>query len=165
MKNKLPANVTRNLEGIEGKSFLSKLAKNRALRLFGMSGIALFGIGKLYEYIEKNGTSLGEMPTDTESKKTWWKQAIQKAGIGIKEGSEEIWSVLNGEKAEKYFEEKGARPGYQFLESSDLLKSVKAKIQLLADKLELIYKKDPKKFDAAFIGIGLFKTGLVLGAV
>ena len=82
------------------------MARNRALRLFGISGVTLFGIGKLYEYIEKNGASLGEMPTDENGKKAWWKRAIEKAGIGAKEGAEEIWSILNGEKLEEYLTSK-----------------------------------------------------------
>lgn len=166
LKSKLPSSLANKLaEGVGDKSFLGKLAKNRALRLFGISGVTLFSIGKLYEYIEKNGASLWNIPIDTEGKKSWWKNVIEKAWIGVKDGAEEIWSTLNGEKVEKYFEEKGPRPGYQFLESSDLLKDVKWKIRLLADKLELIYKKDPVKFEAAFIGIGIFKPWIIFGAV
>lgn len=70
--------------------------------------------------------------------------------------------MLSGEKVEKYFDEKGPKLGYQFLSESELLKSAKTKIAILANKLELIYKKDPKKFDAAFSGIGLFKPGLII---
>ena len=102
----MPASVTGKLEGLEGKSFLAKIAKNRALRLFGISGIVLFGIGKLYEHIENNGASLGEMPADDEEKKSWWKKAIESAGIGIKEGAEEIWSLINGEKLDEYLTER-----------------------------------------------------------
>ncbi|MCB9807510.1 hypothetical protein H6768_06625 [Candidatus Peribacteria bacterium] len=71
-----------------------------------MSGIALFGIGRLYEYIENHGSTLGEMPSDNEGKKSWWKNALEKAGIGLKDGAEDIWAVLSGEKVEHYFEEK-----------------------------------------------------------
>lgn len=82
------------------------MAQNRALRLFGIGGVTLFGIGKLYEYIEKNGASLGEVPTNTEGRKSWWKNAIEKAGITTKEGAEDIWSILNGSKLEEHFENK-----------------------------------------------------------
>jgi hypothetical protein len=30
-----------------------------------------------------------------EAKKEWWKKAIEKAGIGIKDGAEEIWSLVS----------------------------------------------------------------------
>ena len=58
MKDRLPPSVSKNLAGLDEKAFLGKLAKNRALKLLGISGVALFSIGALYSYIEKNGTTL-----------------------------------------------------------------------------------------------------------
>gem|GEM_PF-1052210 len=107
LKNKLPASISSKFpDGIDQKTFLGKISQNRALKLFGVSGIALFGIGKLHEYIESNSATLGEIPTDEEGKKTWWKTAIEKAGIGTKEGAEEVWAILNGEKLDEYLTEK-----------------------------------------------------------
>lgn len=106
IKNKLPLSIQQNLEGIKGTDLLKKLATNRALRRFGIAGIGLAGIGTLYQYIENNSASLGEMPADAAGQKAWWKNAIEKAGIGIKEGSEEVWAVLSGGKVEEYFDKR-----------------------------------------------------------
>lgn len=165
MEKILPTKMVDSLSDSDKKSFLGKLAKNRALKLFGIGGVTLFGLGKLSEYINNNGSALGVIPTDIEGKQSWWKIAIEKAGIGAKDWAEEILALLNGSTVEGYLEEKWPRPWYQFLEESDLLKSVKWKIRLLADKLELIFKKDPKKFEAAFAGISIFKTWLIIGAL
>lgn len=156
IKNKLPLSLQQSLEGVKGTELLKKLATSRALRLFGIGGIGIFWIGRLYEYIENNGASLGEMPADEAGKKSWWKNALEKAGIGIKEGSEDIWAVLSGGKVEEYFDKRWTRPGYKFLEDSRLLADVKSKIKLLGDKLELIYKKNPEAFQAS---IGLLIGG------
>ena len=106
IKNKLPKGLLEKLGDPTDKTvFLKKLAGNRALRLFGISGITLFGIGKLSETLQdpKIAAELGEMPeSPEEAKKEWWKKAIEKAGIGIKDGAEEIWSLVNGEKLDEY---------------------------------------------------------------
>lgn len=149
MKNRLPASVTTSLEGLEGKSFLSKIAKNRALRLFGISGIALFGIGKLYEYIENNGASLGEMPTDSEGKKSWWKNALEKAGIGAKEGAEEIWAILNGSKLEEHFEKDTPRDGYVFLQDHKTIQGAKKEVLAFEKRCERIYSEHQDAFNTA----------------
>ncbi len=59
----------------------------RGLKLFGVAGGALLGAGLLYAYLQTDAGkgALDRFPTDEEGKKTWWKEMISKAGIGITE--------------------------------------------------------------------------------
>jgi CRISPR/Cas system-associated endonuclease Cas3-HD len=154
LEGKLPTKMANSLSGLDQKSLLWKLARNRALRLFGISGVTLFGIGKLYEYIEKNGASLGEMPTDENGKKAWWKKAIEKAGIGAKEGGEEIWSILNGEKLEEYLTSKENEEDMKArwvvtLEKHKTILAAKKEIKLLENRCEQLYNQHKDAFNSA----------------
>lgn len=140
------------------------MARNRALRLFGIGGVALFGIGKLYEYIEKNGASLGEMPTDAEGKKSWWKNALEKAGIGAKEGAEEIWAVLNGSKLEEYFEKDTPKDGYEFLQNHKTIQGAKKEVLAFEKRCERIYSEHQDAFNTAAAFGMILKPGMFVGA-
>ncbi len=171
MKGKLPTSITERLNTNDKKDFLSRLTRNRALKLFWISGITLLGIGTLYSYIEKNSSELAEIPTDAEGKKTWWKNAIEKAGIGAKEGAEEIWSIINGEKLDDYLTEKEEedakemeKNGYVRLSEHETIKEAKTQIDLLMNRCEQLYNEHRDFFNgSAFAGLVL-KPGLIAGA-
>lgn len=57
------------------------LARNKALRLFGIGGLTLFGLGQLSEAAQNPGiqSEIGEMPKDPEKQKTWLKALIEKS--------------------------------------------------------------------------------------
>lgn len=163
LKGKLPTKMANSLSGLDQKSLLWKLARNRALRLFGVGGVALFGIGKLYEYIENNSATLGEIPTDTEGKKSWWKNALEKAGIGAKEGSEEIWAVLNGEKLEEYFEDQKPKDWYVFLQDHKTIQGAKREVLAFEKRCERIYSEYQDAFNAAWAFGLILKPGMFVG--
>jgi len=164
IKWNLPEEMQKGLSWLDQKSLLGKLARNRALRLFGVGGVALFGIGKLYEYIEKNGTSLGEMPTDAEGKKSWWKNALEKAGIGAKEGAEEIWAILNGSKLEEHFEKDTPRDGYVFLQDHKTIQGAKKEVLAFEKRCERIYSEHQDAFNTAAAFWMILKPGMFVGA-
>jgi hypothetical protein len=89
------------------------------------------------------------MPTDTEGKKVWWKKAIEKAGIGAKEGAEEIWSVLNGSKLEEHFENKEPETGYVFLEKHKTIQDAKRVVLTFEKRCERIFSEHQDAFNAA----------------
>lgn len=164
VKDRLPPSVSKNLTGLDEKAFLGKLARNRALKLLGISGIALFGIGALYSYIEKNGSTLWEMPADAEGKKSWWKNALEKAGIGAKEWAEEIWAVLNGSKLEEHFENAGPKPGYFFLKDHKTIQDAKKEVLTFEKRCEKIYSEHQDAFNtAAAFGL-ILKPWMFVGA-
>jgi len=164
VKDRLPPSISKNLAGLDDKSFIGKLAKNRALKLFGISGVALFSIGALYQYIEKNESSLWQMPTDAEGKKSWWKNALEKAWIGAKEGAEEIWGVLNGSKLEEHFESIKPKPGYVFLKDHKTIQDAKKEVLTFEKRCEKIYSEHQDAFNtAAAFGL-ILKPWMFAGA-
>lgn len=157
LKSKLPTSMQNKLAEVSGdkKGFLEHVAKNRALRLFGVSGVALFGIGKLSEYIQGHGTELGEIPADEAGKKAWWTKAIEKAGVA----SHDLLDIVTGKKiAEKMQEENKA--GYVALKDHEMVRDTKIQLEIVENRLEWLYHQDPNKIRAIIAALTIKNPAL-----
>ncbi len=171
IKNKLPLSMQQSLGSENGTGLLKKLATSRALRLFGISGLTLFGIGKLWDTLQdpKIAAELGEIPNTEEGKKEWWKKAIEKAGIGIKDGAEEIWAIVNWEKLDDYLtsredKEEMDNRWYVTLEEHPSIKWAKKHLGVFEKQCEVFFNENRAAFDAAVVAGLIFKPGMILGA-
>lgn len=171
IKNKLPESISKNLNIADKAGFLKKLAWNRALKVFGMSGITLFGIGKLSEKLQdpKIAAELWEMPQDTEGKKVWWKKAIEKAGITMKDGAEEIWAIMNGEKLDEYLtsrenSDEMEKRGYVTLDQHPTILWAKYELSVFEKRCEVFYNQHREAFNGAVAAGLILKPGIVFSA-
>ncbi len=156
IKDRLPPSLAEKLWGADGKGLLKKLAANRALKLFGIGWIWLFWIGKLYEYIENNGASLGEMPTDEAGKKSWWEKAMAGANVA----SQDILDIVTGKKiAEKMQEEN--KVGYVTLENHPMVTGAKNELQNFEKDLEILYHGNEPAFKGLAVFAFLWKWGTI----
>ena len=89
------------------------------------------------------------MSADAEGKKSWWKNALEKAGISAKEGAEEIWAILNGSKLEEHFENVGPKPGYFFLKDHKTIQDAKKEVLTFEKRCEKIYSEHQDAFNTA----------------
>ncbi len=80
IKSKLPKSIADKIDTADKNGFLKSIAQNRALRLFGIPGIALLGFGQLAHATEnpKIQAEIGKMPQEPEKQKIWWKNLIEK---------------------------------------------------------------------------------------
>ncbi len=171
IKSKLPESITKNLNIADKAGFLKKLAWNRALKVFGMSGITLFGIGKLSEKLQdpKIAAELWEIPEDAEGKKVWWKKAIEKAGITMKDGAEEIWAIMNGEKLDEYLtsrenSDEMEKRGYVTLDQHPTILWAKYELSVFEKRCEVFYNQHREAFNGAVAAGLILKPGMVFSA-
>ena len=173
IKDRLPKSIRENIgDTSDEKSFLKKIATNRALRVFGISGLTLFGIGKLSETLQdpKIAAEIGEMPeSPEEAKKAWWTKVIEKAGITIREWVEEIWSIINGEKLDEYLTEKENKEEmeqrwYVLLEEHPSIVWAKRELSIFEKRCEVFYNENKQAFEAAVAAGLILKPGVVLWA-
>lgn len=171
IKSKLPASLREKIGDAQGSELLKKLATSRALRLFGISGLTLFGIGKLWDTLQdpKIAAELGEIPNTEEGKKEWWKKAIEKAGIGIKDGAEEIWAIVNWEKLDDYLtsredKEEMDKRWYVTLDEHPSVIWAKKELGIFEKQCEVFFNENKQAFNGAVAAGLILKPGMVLGA-
>lgn len=108
---------------LAGKSMgaLKHVPGFKMLRWCGPVGASVWGVTKLYEWLEnpENRTKIGTFPTKIGEQKEYFKKAAQTAGIKIgewaeagKDGAEVGLDYLKGDKMEQWMQSEDLKPGF-----------------------------------------------------